>query len=83
MSIAGCSGLDTAQQYIVQIQALKASNQRLQRNIKKLNEDLGKTKESLSTAQSEVNELKSRNSALEKMSEERIKKFWSMYDTGS
>ena len=43
-------------------------------------DNIEQLREKLLESQVEVEKLKSRNEALEKMSEERINKFWSMYE---
>lgn len=81
LSLIGCSYLDSAQQYIEKIKALEANNKQLQSNVDNLIKNLNDANKSLASIQSEADELRKKNAALEKMSEERIRKFWSMYET--
>lgn len=73
--------LESAQQHIHQAQALKANNEQLQKSIDSLKNNLSDTNNILKSVHNEVDKLRKKNTALEKMSEERIKKFWSMYET--
>ena len=81
LSLVGCSDIDSAQQYLQQIQALNESNKKLHESNKKLREKVGAATAELSSAREELEQLRKKNETLEKMSEERIRKFWSMYET--
>jgi peptidoglycan hydrolase CwlO-like protein len=80
LCLIGCSELGDPQQYINKIQELEASKKSLQHTVTSLNNEITDTNKRLSIVENEAEGLRSRNKALEKMSEERIKKFWSMYE---
>jgi uncharacterized coiled-coil DUF342 family protein len=76
--LMGCS--DSAKNYIQQIQALEESNQRLKNTVSGLQKKASEASEQLFSSKNEIEQLRKKNEALEKMSEERIRKFWSMYE---
>lgn len=79
LSLVGCGDIE----YIQKIQALEAINEKLRNSVNILEKDVGAAKEELSTKQKQIDQLQQKNRDLEKMSEERIRKFWSMYETDS
>lgn len=62
------------------VEALRRSNEELEEELKIMSENFQKSQLELKGANLKVTELAEKNILLEKLSNERIRKFWAMYD---
>lgn len=80
LGISKCGSLQAGAKALETIAALKEENSEMKNKVAELESGLASVKAALATSEAQTKELSIENMRLKKLSEERVRKIWSMYE---